>query len=94
MTSNLQHVFLALCVFLAYLEEMWSISEEEFSEFTSGDESELSSESSDERTGSTTAAFVPYDKNLEPIAAENEAAEYAEEVGQEEEEEQSFKSVS
>ena len=45
------------------------------------DESKLSCESSDERTGSTTAAFVPYDENLEPIATENEAAEYAEEVG-------------
>ena len=29
---------------------------------------------------------MPYDENLEPIATENEAAEYAEEVGQEEEE--------
>ena len=36
-TSNLQRVFLAFCVFLAHLEEMSSISEEEFSEFTSGD---------------------------------------------------------
>ena len=38
--------------------------------------------------GSTTAAFVSYDENLEPIATENEAAEYGEEVGQEKEEEQ------
>ena len=31
---------------------------------------------------------MPYDEKLEPIANENEAAEYAEEAGQEEEEEQ------
>lgn len=58
---------------------MWSISEEEFSEFTSGDESELSSESSEGHTGSVSADFVPYNEDLEPIATENEAAEYAEE---------------
>ena len=54
---------------------MSSISEEEFSEFTSGDESELSSESSEGHTGSVSADFVPYNEDLEPIATENEAAE-------------------
>ena len=55
----------------------------------SGDSSrEQSSEASEDSFVSANEDFLPYDENIEPIATEQEAAEYREQVAQEEDEEE------
>ena len=49
---------------------------------------EQSSEASKDSFHSTTDDFLPYDENLEPMANEQEAAAYVEQVAWEEEEEE------
>ena len=67
---------------------MDSISEVEMSDYTS-ESSERSQEQSSEASDTFVSAnedFLPYDGNIEPIATEKEAAEYQEQIAQEEEE--------
>ena len=49
---------------------------------------EQSSEASEDSLVSASEDFLPYDENVEPIATEQEAAEYWEQVAQEEEEDE------
>ncbi|XP_068712622.1 uncharacterized protein [Montipora foliosa] len=70
---------------------MASVSEVEMSDYTSeSSESsqEQSSEASEDSFFSANEDFLPYDENIEPIATEKEAAEYQEQVAQEEEEDE------
>lgn len=48
------------------------------------------SEASEDSFASANDEFLPYDQSIEPIATEEEAAEYAELVAQEEEEEETL----
>ena len=70
---------------------MASVSEVEMSDYTSeSSESsqEQSSEASEDSFVSANEDFLPYDENIEPIATEKEAAEYQEQITQEEEEDE------
>ena len=49
---------------------------------------EQSSEASDDSFVSANEDLLPYDENIEPIATKKEAAEYQEQVAQEEEEDE------
>ena len=70
---------------------MASLSEVEMSDYTKSSESsessqEQSSEASEDSFVSAKEDFLPYDKNIEPIATEKEAPEYQEQIAQEEQE--------
>ena len=65
-----------------------SVSEVEMSDYSGESSGEQSSEASEDSFVSAGGDFLPYDENVEPIATEQEAAEYHEQVAQEEEEEE------
>ena len=65
-----------------------SVSEVEISDYSGDSSREQSSEASEDSFVSANEDFLPYDENVEPIATEQEVAEYREQVAQEEEEEE------
>ena len=65
-----------------------SVSEVEISDYSGDSSREQSSETSEDSFVSANEDFLPYDENVEPIATEQEAAKYREQVAQEEEEEE------
>ena len=68
--------------------EMACVSRDEISDHSFESTEEQSSEASEDSFHSTTDDFLPYDENLEPMANEEEAAAYVEQVAREEEEEE------
>lgn len=68
--------------------EMASVSTDNLSDHCSESSEEQSSKASEGSFHSTNEDFLPYDESLEPIANEQEAAAYVEQVAQEEEEEE------
>ena len=64
-----------------------SSSEDENMHVSSEDESEYFSHASENSFVSATGDFVPYDQSIEPVANEDEAAQHAMQVAEEEEEE-------
>ena len=70
---------------------MDSVSEVEMFDYTSESSErsqEQSSEASEDTFVSANEDFLPFDENIEPIATEKEAAEYQEQIAQEEEEDE------
>ena len=65
-----------------------SSSEDESTQVSSGDDSSCSSDASEDSFVSATGDFVPYDESVEPVANEEEAAQHAMQVAEEDEEEQ------
>jgi len=68
--------------------EMACVSRDEISDHSFENNEEQSSEASEDSFHSTIDDFLPYDENLKPIANEQEAAAYVEQVAREEEEEE------
>ncbi|XP_078356492.1 uncharacterized protein LOC144641349 [Oculina patagonica] len=67
---------------------MASVSTDNLSDHSSESIEEQSSEASEGSFHSTNEEFLPYDESLEPVANEQEAAAYVEQVALEEEEEE------
>ena len=67
---------------------MACVSRDEISDHSFENNEEQSSEASEDSFHSTIDDFLPYDENLKPIANEQEAAAYVEQVAREEEEEE------
>ena len=67
-----------------------SSSSDEYESLTSGSDLESCSALSDDNIQDTGEEFIPYDEALEPVANEEEAAQYLEELAAEEEEGQTL----
>ena len=65
-----------------------SISEDENTQVSSEDDSEYLSDASEDSFVSETGIVVPYDESMQPVANQNEVAQHAMQVTEEEEEEQ------
>ena len=98
MTSKASRSFQSVAVFSCFciavvvcfvvLREMACVSRDEISDHSFESTEEQSSEASEDSFHSTTDDFLPYNENLEPMANEEEAAAYVEQVAWEEEEEE------
>ena len=98
MTSKASRSFQSVAVFSCFciavvvcfvvLREMACVSRDEISDHSFESTEEQSSEASEDSFHSTTDDLLPYNENLEPMANEEEAAAYVEQVAWEEEEEE------
>jgi len=83
-----------LAAFVSLLSVLWCfcemacVSRDKILDHSFESAEEQSSEASKDSFHSTTDDFLPYDENLEPMANEQEAAAYVEQVAWEEEEEE------
>ena len=83
-----------LAAFVSLLSVLWCfcemacVSRDEISDHSFESTEEQSSETSEDSFHSTIDDFLPYAENLKPMANEQEAAAYVEQVAREEEEEQ------
>ena len=92
MTSKASRSFQSVAVLAAFVSQLWCFCEmagvyrDEISDHSFESTEEQSSEASEDSFHSTTDDFLLYDENLEPMANEQEAAAYVEQVARKEEE--------